>query len=374
MSQFPYISPGRPLPKRADTLNAQMEAARETANRSRDEPARRFAQNDPSIIRVKNNSGSDVPKYGVLGLGDVQVTHATNADSFLQRVYMDGEEPNFFKDRDLPICITLQAIPDGEIGFAASHGVVQCQVEMKEDWHEYVDYKDNSVTELISAPASNHKLLWSASSSGTQWAVVHLNGGDPRISYAELTAVGSGSKYHEGVEYYRGADGDFVVGDDTFTSATRGEIKTSSVLELYNYNNYHRVYWARGITGDNDAFTPTCETEVKGKTIPVTLISTSGSGGSVSTRASFVYRAEDLNANVLQTGIDPNAGTSSQYRRPLVGEMTVATHGWGHINHVNGDTFILEGCNEYLNFVATDVVSDSDPSETKITIATPGTA
>ena len=187
MSQFPHISAGDPLPRRADLLNAQVRAAADLANRPAGQAGRSFATGNPAVIRIKNNSGSNVAKYGVLGLGDVQVDHATNADAFLQRVYMDGDEPTT-GTHEGRFAIAMGAIRDGEIGYAAVSGLVQCQVNVNSQFHDRADIKDTYLTQLDSGPVGAAKILWVAGTTGTQWAIVDLNHAQPTTCFwAKIT-------------------------------------------------------------------------------------------------------------------------------------------------------------------------------------------
>lgn len=178
MSQFPHIERGGPLPRRADQLNAQVRAAQFVATMGRQEAARSFSESDPGIIRIKNNSGSNVAKYGVLGLGDTQVTHATNADAFLKSVYMDGEVPAS-GTHEGRFAIALGAIRDGQIGYAAVSGLVQCQVNVRSQYHDRADIKTADATQLDSGPVGAAKILWVAGTTGTQWAIIDLNHAHP---------------------------------------------------------------------------------------------------------------------------------------------------------------------------------------------------
>ena len=391
MSQFPHISAGDPLPRRADLLNAQVRAAADFANRPTGQAGRSFATGNPAVIRIKNNSGSNVPKYGVLGLGDVQVDHATNPDAFLQRVYMDGESPHEAGSEssvggvtrhDRRHAVATQAIRDGEIGFACVQGMIQVQVEMQETWHDYAVVIRGDVDKLTSAPVGTTKILWKAADTGTQWCIVDVGSALPDPTYANITAEGSSSGFFEAAEYRLEGWGLSSAGlkatGRNFTTADMGELAVDGFSDLAFSSTsggsdalYLPVYWRR--TPNTNDFHPHAVNifRERGSLIQVRLSSTSGSAGDASTRASFVYEATDLNTTrVLQTGINPNTGSSSDYARPTVGKMVAATYGWGY--WASGGTFTLAGCNEYLDMQAVDVVTDSDPAETKSTIASPG--
>ena len=79
---------------------------------------RKSGNNDPSIILVKNISGSFVEANGILGLGDSLITPAAPAtdDGFrFNRPVIEGDNPNY-ETHFTKFCILLDALDDDEVG------------------------------------------------------------------------------------------------------------------------------------------------------------------------------------------------------------------------------------------------------------------
>jgi len=163
-----------------------LDAARAHEARARPQASLVSDRYNSSIIKVKNNSGTDVTRFGVMGLGDVQMTHADAPEQFFEQVYMDGEEPAV-GTHDGRFCIALDFIPDGEIGRAVVTGLVQCQVTINDDAHEYATITDASVAKLSSQGTGYARILWKAGTTGDQWAIVHLEPFHAESFWAKIT-------------------------------------------------------------------------------------------------------------------------------------------------------------------------------------------
>jgi len=260
VSQFPHISAGDPLPRRADLLNAQVRAAADLANRPAGQAGRSFATGNPAVIRIKNNSGSNVAKYGVLGLGDVQVDHATNADAFLQRVYMDGDEPTT-GTHEGRFAIAMGAIRDGEIGYAAVSGLVQCQVNVNSQFHDRADIKDTDLTQLDSGPTGAAKILWVAGTTGTQWAIVDINHQTADTFWAKITgnaANGDNKWKYAWTEQERTS-----TGWQDLTGGRSGTTSTDFALNSLEASNSGSGVQGNSIDIDGAVFTDNSDLEIQ---------------------------------------------------------------------------------------------------------------
>ena len=150
---------------------------------------------DSDVILVYNSSGSDVSRFGVLALGDVRITQADNAEEFAQRVYMDGVQPAV-GDHEGKFVVALEPIASGKIGRCVAGGLVQCQVTINDDAHEYATITDDSVAKLSSAASGYARIMWKAGTSGDQWAIVQLNAQPQTMFRAKITASSGASDNH----------------------------------------------------------------------------------------------------------------------------------------------------------------------------------
>ncbi|MEM9108612.1 MAG: hypothetical protein AAGC72_01155 [Planctomycetota bacterium] len=344
---------------------------------------------DSSIILVRNGSGQDVARYGVLGLGPPRFTHSSSPDEFAARIYMNGQNPREVASgtidestgHDHRHVVALEPIKSGDIGPCVAQGFVQVKVEMQETWHQYAAVIRGDVTKLTSSPVGTTKIEYVDANSGTQWAIVRLGTSFTQQTFARITGYGSGgagSGYFEADEYITNQTGisgtGLVITGRAFNAAGMGELRAFEAGVQWRYTPgdaapaYYPVHWHR--TASN-VWVPFCLPQNdKYRVMRVLLETSSGSAGDQSTRAGFIYDAKYPDGTLIESDINPNTGNQSEYRRPTVGKMVAATHGYGYFT--SSSAFVLVGCNEYLDMESVQVVSDSNPSETKITIASPG--
>lgn len=199
MSQFPHIPVGGSLPRSARTFNALMDAGRRVqSNPMAENAGPGVAQGSQSVVWVKNNSGADVGRFGVLGIDNPIIDQSTNAQEFYRRVTFDCSEPTG-GTHEGRFVIALDAIKDGAIGRAAIDGVVQCQVSMTNDADGFAEIADGDPDKLTSAAVGSAKILWAESGTGTKWAVVQLGSEVPPV-FAKIT--GSTSFGSTGAQWY----------------------------------------------------------------------------------------------------------------------------------------------------------------------------
>lgn len=167
---------------------------------------------ESQLVLVKNNSGADVGRFGVLGIDGPIIEPDDNTAEFKQRVALKGVSP----DRDVHygrFVITQEPIASGAIGRAVIEGVTVCRLrpDGATASQEYVDV-GSSTSYLISGPNGSARVLWSGDPvSGTYWAVIRI--GQPgaahatnvttltsdttwtvpwRVSYVDITIIGGG--------------------------------------------------------------------------------------------------------------------------------------------------------------------------------------
>lgn len=135
---------------------------------------------------VFNDSGSTVPKLGVLGIDSSYIDPTTDFDEFVRRVKVVGVEPDILIHRG-KFVIAAQEIPDQTIGVCYIDGVCPAVINVTDDDFIYADVKDGDVTELETydyhlgqVEAGGHALiLWREAGTGSgKRAIVRLSSGD----------------------------------------------------------------------------------------------------------------------------------------------------------------------------------------------------
>lgn len=126
-----------------------------------------------TIVYVKNNSGSDVARFGVLGIGTVQITPTDRLASFQHLPILDGESPTT-ADHTGKFVVTLEPIANGKIGRAVIDGLVQAQVDSADDAMAFADVTASDLTKLTGRCAGGAQIIYRESGTGAKWALVRI--------------------------------------------------------------------------------------------------------------------------------------------------------------------------------------------------------
>lgn len=151
------------------------------------------------VVLVKNTTGSTAPQFGVLGIDSVVIDPATSSASesgFRQQPLLSCSAPDIAAHLG-KFVVLLEPIKAGAIGRAAVDGVTIAKVDVVDTDHVWADVKDGDTASLASVEFGGAQILWKASSTGVQWAIVRI--GRP-LADGQLVAVD--------VEQTGGADGD----------------------------------------------------------------------------------------------------------------------------------------------------------------------
>ena len=136
-----------------------------------------------NIILARNNTGADLPRWGVMRISGIEVNPATDAKgrrSFEEMPCVTGAKPNTTTGGKFVIAV--EPIKSGKIGRVSAAGIVQAKVSFSSASHTRAKPKDNTVDHLESAAGGPAEILWSAGTSGEQWAFVRFGeGGQLRI-------------------------------------------------------------------------------------------------------------------------------------------------------------------------------------------------
>ncbi len=138
--------------------NGLMEMAREW-QRGRFKPGRQgqSTQFIDRTIRIRNDSGSDCPRFGVLGLMAPLIPKANNAAFFFNQIALSATTPA--ADHAGRFAVAAQPITAGSIGRAWIDGVCLTLVEMADEEHSAATVSPGA-TRLISSAEGEAALLW----------------------------------------------------------------------------------------------------------------------------------------------------------------------------------------------------------------------
>lgn len=124
---------------------------------------------------AKNDSGSDVPRWGVLAITGMEIeptSEAGGATAEFERLpVVTGDTPS---DGDAAWCVAVEPIADGKVGRVAVAGVVQAKVDIDDEDDEFVKVGD-SVDELVTGTEGQGAILWKQNGTGTgKWALIRF--------------------------------------------------------------------------------------------------------------------------------------------------------------------------------------------------------
>ena len=185
VSPFRKVTPGDRLRISADAWNGLMDLLRRTKGEGLGLGAdlrQAFVQGD--VVRVKNASSSDAPRFGVLGIDGVIFTPTDNEDEFKRQVTLKGVTPDG-DNHTGKFVLLLEPIPDGKFGMAALTGVFPARLNVSAESDEYADVEDSVMTRLLTGTTGAAQVLWKESGTGEKWGVVRL-GLAPPFSFTPL--------------------------------------------------------------------------------------------------------------------------------------------------------------------------------------------
>jgi len=190
MGTFDHVHPGQPLGMAAGVYNAMVDAARahRQAGMMVGGPAARTMA-DHDAIWVRNNTGSALAQFSAVAIGTPIIVPGDNESEFKQRVTFEAGTPAA-GDRG-EIAVVIERIPAGKIGRAVKDGVVQCKVNVLNANDQYADLTPGQVYLTSTRGYGEVRMLWKASGTGQQWAVVQLGHRVGAVAWGKIVADGA---------------------------------------------------------------------------------------------------------------------------------------------------------------------------------------
>ena len=182
------VRPGESLQIPAKAYNAFVDAARYVRDLQHSiggAPLR--ATHGQTIVLVKNASGSDLPRFGVLEITGVVFSPTDDADGFKSGPVLSGVAPsgnlvgNFV--------VAMDPIAAGELGRAVVGGLSVAYLNVIDAAHEYADTASGVTATLRTCPAGAARIIWKESGTGSKWAVVRIGNHGPAGLWGKATAL-----------------------------------------------------------------------------------------------------------------------------------------------------------------------------------------
>jgi hypothetical protein len=208
------VKSGDPLVIPASTFNAFIDAAQAHQAQQRAlgaEGMRDFGH--AATVRVRNDSGAAVDRFGVLGIDGPVIGPDANLVEFQGRPTLKGVTP-IAGAHDGKFVVLLDPIGNGRIGRACAAGLTVARIDVSDAVHGYADIDNGDASHLASASSGAAKILWKESGTGEKWALVSIgegagSEGGPTLTfifYADLISYSEGMLWSSGNENPQAAD------------------------------------------------------------------------------------------------------------------------------------------------------------------------
>lgn len=180
-----------------------------------------------ATLQIRNNSGADVDRFGVLGLDGVVYDVTDNAENYKNKAVLDGVEPTA-ADHETRFVVLDETLKDGVIGRAHASGVCIANVDMQAEGDTHAGITDGDVTKLTSG-SGPVEILHAPAGTGEKLCIVRLNA-SPSPILAKITGDGASDGFYEAEQVAVDGSGDpvTVAGGLTFNAANAGELQESN--------------------------------------------------------------------------------------------------------------------------------------------------
>lgn len=150
-----------------------------------------------NIIMARNITGEPVPRWGVLRIAGIEIDPSGGDDarrSFEGMPVIRGAQPNGAAAEKFVIAI--DPIGQDKIGRVCAAGITQAKVDFSQSTHTRAGPKTgtNSVLALDSSDSGPASVLWSAGTSGVQWALIRFDD-SARLRIGKYTGSSAWAKH-----------------------------------------------------------------------------------------------------------------------------------------------------------------------------------
>jgi hypothetical protein len=178
--ELQHVSSRDPLRIPAARANAWTDAAIDFRRRRNSRPGGALggaAGADRCTVLVRNDSGEDVERFDVLGLGDAWPSPDDNEVEFLAGAIFKGALPSVATHAGR-FCVVTDALLKDEIGLAVIGGIVPVYVNVLaagDLWADVSDGEHGNLKSTKSGATGGAQLLYkSAAGTGVMWCLARL--------------------------------------------------------------------------------------------------------------------------------------------------------------------------------------------------------
>jgi hypothetical protein len=176
---FKTVRPGEPISLAAEWKNIGNDVFQQfrRSRKTHSTPPVILPPLNPTVIKVKNNSGFACNRFDILGLDNPIFTPTAALPEFKRIVAFVGTTPVLGSHRGR-FAILREPLDVGAIGQAVISGAFKTTVNVTDASHQYAEVKDDDRVNLQSDWGGSARILWKESGTGTKWAILLLGAGD----------------------------------------------------------------------------------------------------------------------------------------------------------------------------------------------------
>jgi hypothetical protein len=173
-----HVQRGQPLRIPADDWNRIIDATRAHYEQmGRPAPVAARGRHHPGAglpgVWVRNDTGSDLPLFGVAGLGSPLITPDQHLAEWQHNPSFSVTAVDAGLHGKGLFVVVLEPLATGAIGRAILHGVTPVRVDVTDEEHGFATVAEGQAA-LMSAVEGPAQILWRAGGTGEQWALVRL--------------------------------------------------------------------------------------------------------------------------------------------------------------------------------------------------------
>lgn len=233
------VKPGDPLKVAAADWNDFVQASNYVKQIAGDGGVRTGESlTDPNVVMVKNASGGDLTRFGVLEITGIVFTPTDNPDGFKFSPILSGVTPTGDSKARFVIC--PEPIKSGELGSAVMSGITVALLDVVDANHAFADTDSGVNVKLQTGGSGAAEIIYKEGGTGDKWAVVRLgiSAGGAHVSPKDATYAG------EHTEAIRGAG---VVDWDRSSQGANDGYKTSLVAGSAYYDAGDKTWYEHRI-------------------------------------------------------------------------------------------------------------------------------
>jgi hypothetical protein len=170
---FRKVRPGEKLQIPAAAWNTLMDVAQSHVRSQRGTNSGDVSGPDRDLVWVRNDSGSDLDRFAVVGLDVPLILPTENADAFKERTAFSGLAP-VDPTHVGQFAILLEPVGSGGTGRAMVAGVCPVQLNVTSASDYFADIADGVTGSLKTGQSGSAQILWMEAAGSPRWGVVRL--------------------------------------------------------------------------------------------------------------------------------------------------------------------------------------------------------